>query len=230
MEAKRTLFTITLAAAAGLASTAALGAEVLYRDAWSANEMLGAQVRGERGEDIGEVKDLIVARDGKLAKVVVEVGGFLDIGDQHIGVPWRDVSIGPDMEWVQVPLQKARGGEYSLYDVTPIGESVSAGHGAWRVNELIGDYASLRDVPRYGMVSDVIFGADGQARGVVVSRPAGAWGRAGWYGYPYADYDGRSPTYALPYDRQQLAGQRTVSEGFDYLTLGELSRFSGADK
>ena len=219
------------ALAAALAfAPAAPAAEDLYRNTWSANEMLGSVVRGERGEDIGEVKDLIVARDGTLAKVVVEVGGFLDIGDQHIGVPWRDVAIGPDMQWVRVPLEKARNGEYSLYGVTPRGESVSAGHGAWRVRELIGDYASLRDVPRYGMVSDVIFGADGKARGVVVSRPAGPWGRAGWYGYPYADYDGRDPAYALPYEREQVAGDATVGPGFDYLKLGELSRFSGADQ
>ena len=172
---------------------------ILYREGWSAEEMIDTDVRGPNGEQIGEVKDIFVDRNGNISRVVVEVGGFLEMGDQHIGVPWKDVTVGPDMQWVQVPLKEVESGTYSLYGRVPQGEDVATRTREWRVNELIGDYASLQDVPRYGMVSDVIFSTQGKALGVIVDRTAGTWGTAGWYGYPYAGYRPDAYTYGLPY-------------------------------
>ena len=42
------------------------------------------EVYGETGEEAGEVEDLIIGPDGALQAVIVEVGGFLDIGDTQI--------------------------------------------------------------------------------------------------------------------------------------------------
>ena len=114
----------------------------LYGNTWSADEMIGAKVRGEDGKDIGEVKDIILNRKGAVTHVVAEVGGFLDIGDQHIGVPWSDVRIGPGMNWIQVPLREVENGTYSLYGAVPSGEEMALPGNKWRANELMGDYAS----------------------------------------------------------------------------------------
>jgi hypothetical protein len=59
--------------------------EYLYQG-WSAEELLDEEVYGETGEVIGEVEDFIVDENGKIVKVVVEGGGFLDIGDSHVAV------------------------------------------------------------------------------------------------------------------------------------------------
>lgn len=194
----------------------------LYRNNWSAREMIGTDVRGAANEEIGEVKDVIVGRNGKASQVVVEVGGFLEIGDQHIGVPWQDVQIGPNMNYVQVPLREVENGTYSLYGAVPQGENVWGGYGTWRVNELIGDYASLTDVPRYGMVSDVLFAADGDIEAVVVDRTRGPWGAAGAYGYPYFGYY-PSYSYGLPYGATQVGDYGA----FDYGRFAQQSEFAG---
>jgi uncharacterized protein YrrD len=196
----------------------------LYRDTWSAEEMIGTDVRGENGDEIGEVKDIIVDRGGSVAEVVVEVGGFFEIADQHIGVPWKDVRIGPDMQWIQVPLREVQKGTYSLHGRIPQGEDVAAAPSSWRAHELIGDYANLEDVPRYGIVTDVIFDDQGKARAVIVARATGRWGSYGPYAYPYprGGYDPRAHDYPMPYSSTELG----KFERFDYVRLAQLSRLS----
>lgn len=194
----------------------------LYRNTWSANEMIDTDVRGANGEEIGEVKDIIVDRNGNISKVIVEVGGFLEMGDQHIGVPFKDVKIGRNMESVQVPLREVESGTYSLYGRVPQGEDVAQARTSWRVNELIGDYASLADVPRYGMVTDALFDTKGKLQAVVINRTAGAWGNAGWYGYPYAGYR-PGYNYGFPY-RSTDVGDRGR---FDYVLFAEESEWAG---
>ena len=199
------------------------------QDAWyhsglSASEMLDKPVLGESGERIGDVKDIIVDRDGQISKLVVEVGGFFEIGDQHIGVPWQCVTIGQDMQFVQVPLQEVRSGTYSLFGRVPQGERVPAPLTSWRVNELIGDYASLSDVPRYGIVSDVIFDATGKAKAVVVRR-APAWGGHGLYAFPFTGYYPAAVTHPLPYARETVV----ALPSFDYGQLGRQSLYAGTN-
>lgn len=198
----------------------------LYRDGWSAEEMLDAEVRSENGERIGDVKDIVVDRHGNVSRLIVEVGGFLELGDQHIGVPWKDLAFGRDLEWIQVPLRVVKSGEFSLYGRTPApqGESVPTDDESWRVNELIGDQAQLLDARRYGIVSDVIFDSRGRAQAIVVRRGAGVWGAPGRYAYPYAGYYPAQFAYPLPYKSGELA---SFGE-FDYVRLGEESLYSGA--
>jgi sporulation protein YlmC with PRC-barrel domain len=51
-----------------------------------ATKLLGADVRGTKDEDIGEVKDALVDRNGKIQALVVDVGGFLGMGSRHVAL------------------------------------------------------------------------------------------------------------------------------------------------
>lgn len=42
-------------------------------------------------EEIGEVVDLVISRDGKIVGVIAEVGGWLDIGDAHVVINLADL-------------------------------------------------------------------------------------------------------------------------------------------
>ncbi len=44
-------------------------------------------------EEIGEVEDLIISRNGKVAGLVAEVGGWLDIGDKAVFIDMKDIRI-----------------------------------------------------------------------------------------------------------------------------------------
>jgi sporulation protein YlmC with PRC-barrel domain len=214
---------ILMAAALGIAAGAAFAQPsgwdpaALYRDGLSARQMLDAPVRADDGRRIGEVKDIIVDRQGRIRKVVVEVGGFFELGDQHIGVPWKDVKIGEDMAFVQVPLREVEQGKYSIYGEVLHGEDVPAPLTSWRVNELIGDYARMADVPRYGLVIDVIFSSRAEAKAVVIERGR-AWGDRDVYAFPFTGFDPAVSAYPV----EQLVGLKP----FDYALLGKQSIYA----
>lgn len=59
------------------------------------SDLVGHRVYGPGGEDVGEVEDVLINRDGQLAALVIEVGGFLGIGGRQIAVPPRLIRLDP---------------------------------------------------------------------------------------------------------------------------------------
>ena len=61
-----------------------------------AGELLEANVVGGEGENIGEVDDILIGPDGQVHALVVEVGGFLGLGENPVAVRYerftRDVN------------------------------------------------------------------------------------------------------------------------------------------
>jgi sporulation protein YlmC with PRC-barrel domain len=54
------------------------------------------EVRTTAGEEIGEIEDVIFSRKGKVKEFVIDVGGFVGIGEKQVAVPfdWLE-NIGP---------------------------------------------------------------------------------------------------------------------------------------
>ncbi|MCL3881244.1 PRC-barrel domain-containing protein [Marivita sp. GX14005] len=50
---------------------------------------------GTNWNEIGEIEDIILSRDGQMIGIVGEVGGFLDIADKHVMIAVEDVSLVP---------------------------------------------------------------------------------------------------------------------------------------
>ncbi len=109
--------------------------EDLYTDGWTAEQLFDREVYGEIGDEAGEVEDLIVGPDGDLKAVIVEAGGFLDIGDTHCRVPWEDVQLTPDLEGITVPVTAENVDGYSIF---PEDQEPPAGRG-FRASELMND-------------------------------------------------------------------------------------------
>src|SRR5262245_42929426 len=59
--------------------------------------LIGMKVNTPDDKRVGEVDQLIVkTSDGKVSHVVIGLGGFAGVGEQHVVVPWSDVKIRPD--------------------------------------------------------------------------------------------------------------------------------------
>lgn len=58
---------------------------------WRATKLTGLNVYNNANEKIGDVNELIVARDGKIEAVVIGVGGFLGMGEHLAAVPFDQV-------------------------------------------------------------------------------------------------------------------------------------------
>lgn len=69
--------------------------------AWGANDWFDAV--GEGWENVGEVEDIIISRNGQVIGLVVETGGWLDIGDESYVIDLRDLRMvgeGDDIDFV----------------------------------------------------------------------------------------------------------------------------------
>jgi hypothetical protein len=56
-----------------------------------ASEVVGADVKNPAGDNIGEISEVILRQDGSVNGVVVDVGGFLGVGDRPVLLNWQDL-------------------------------------------------------------------------------------------------------------------------------------------
>jgi len=63
-----------------------------------ASKLIGMDVKNSSGEDLGEVEDVVMDTHGNVRCLALSFGGFLDIGDKLIAVPWSAMAIKSDRE------------------------------------------------------------------------------------------------------------------------------------
>jgi sporulation protein YlmC with PRC-barrel domain len=219
-------------------------AEALYQSAWSAEALFDRQVFGENGEEIGDVEDLIVGSNGELLALVAEVGGFWDIGDTHVGVPWDQVAFRQDGS-ITLPVTEENADDFSVLAI-PTQEQVSQnivsnlddeelGPRAWRASELIGDIARIRGdnagqaepvqengaaqtsqrMPYQGFgYVNDLIFNDGKIVAAVVDRDAG-YGTRGRFAYPFYGYGYGWAPGSRYYDMPYSRDEATAIEPFD---------------
>lgn len=56
-------------------------------------DLRGLAVHGPANERIGDVADLLIEADGRIAALIVGVGGFLGVGQKDVAVPFAAVEI-----------------------------------------------------------------------------------------------------------------------------------------
>lgn len=78
-----------------------LRAPVVDRDGYAraekselTTEMLtGARVLGVENEDVGEIHSLLVDADGQIDRAIIDVGGFLGLGEKQVAVTFEELTI-----------------------------------------------------------------------------------------------------------------------------------------
>jgi len=73
-----------------------------------ATSILGKQVQGAAGEDMGRIVDLLVDADGQPRAAVIDFGGFLGVGSRKIAVDWRLLQFRPTDRKAPVQLSVTR--------------------------------------------------------------------------------------------------------------------------
>ncbi len=90
-----------------LGEAAALQDSIAHPRAVAADELEDAKLRSPDGKDLGSVSELIIdPASGRVAYAVVELGGFLGIGESHFPVPWALFSPSGDGYVLNVPKDK----------------------------------------------------------------------------------------------------------------------------
>jgi sporulation protein YlmC with PRC-barrel domain len=84
--------TVVAAAAALVVSSAAFG-KVLTSvpEAVTVTDYYKQNVYDPSDQKIGEIKDVLITKDGKVGAFIVAVGGFVGAGEKDVAVPFEDV-------------------------------------------------------------------------------------------------------------------------------------------
>ncbi len=69
------------------------GYEVLSAEERTADRLLGADVYGREGDSIATVDDLVLGDDGSVTHAVMDVGGFLGMGEHTVALEIDDIDI-----------------------------------------------------------------------------------------------------------------------------------------
>ncbi|SOD90991.1 PRC-barrel domain-containing protein [Caenispirillum bisanense] len=197
----------------------------LYRTGLRAENLLDADVMGPQGEEIGSVENVILDQNNQIVALIAQVGGFWDIGDTHVAVPWTEAKLVDD--GVQIPVTEENAEDYDLYAETSVvnkqmlqqarvvDDDLTAGSRVWKLTNLIDDFATLRGGVGYGYVDDAIFTREGKLQAVVV-EPSGTGYGVGPYAYPFYGYGAGTgwnaglDTYEMPYGEGDVAEMETL--------------------
>jgi ribosomal 30S subunit maturation factor RimM len=71
----------------------------------TSDDLEGTRVYGTNDEDVGEIDSLVVGDDGKISKVIIDVGGFLGIGEKPVAVTFDELEV----------LQQSDGDDLRIY-------------------------------------------------------------------------------------------------------------------
>lgn len=104
-------------------------------------DVIGVDVKNTAGENLGEVKEIILDKyNGYVRYVVLSFGGFLGLGDKLFALPWKAFSYDPDQDafilsidksllknapgfdkdnWPDMADRKWEEGIYNYYKMTP---------------------------------------------------------------------------------------------------------------
>jgi sporulation protein YlmC with PRC-barrel domain len=60
--------------------------KMMLKGHWRASKLMGLDVYNQNNEKLGDVNELVLDKNGKVAAVVIGVGGFLGMGEHDIAV------------------------------------------------------------------------------------------------------------------------------------------------
>ena len=74
-------------------------ATMRHEGQWRASKLVGVDVYNEANEKIGDINDVILDKSGKVANVIIGVGGFLGMGEHDVAVAFDK------LKWVNEPVR-----------------------------------------------------------------------------------------------------------------------------
>ncbi len=73
----------------------------------SATSIIGNKVINEAGEQLGNIKELMIdLSDGQIAYAVLSFGGFLGLGDKLFAIPWEALTFNAEDRTVTLNVDK----------------------------------------------------------------------------------------------------------------------------
>jgi sporulation protein YlmC with PRC-barrel domain len=68
---------------------------------WQGSKLIGVNVYNGQNEKIGDIKEVMIDKDGKVANVVIGVGGFLGMGERDVAFKFSE------LKWSNEPARNS---------------------------------------------------------------------------------------------------------------------------
>ena len=65
-------------------------------DEMRASKLIGTKIVNTANETIGDINEIVLGKDGKVAAVIVGVGGFLGVGEREVAMGFEFIRMGRD--------------------------------------------------------------------------------------------------------------------------------------
>jgi sporulation protein YlmC with PRC-barrel domain len=73
-----------------------------------ASRIIGADIKNSKGENLGDVKELVLdPQSGQVVYAVVSFGGVMGVGDKLFAVPWRVLKWVNEKEYYLLNVEKS---------------------------------------------------------------------------------------------------------------------------
>jgi hypothetical protein len=93
---------MTGVASAQTATTDRSTTAMMHKDGeWRSSKLIGVNVYNDANDKIGDINELILDKSGRVAQVVLGVGGFLGMGEHNVAVAFDK------LKWVNEPARTA---------------------------------------------------------------------------------------------------------------------------
>ena len=76
---------------ANAAATASGNASQGAANDWRASKLVGVAIYGPDDKKVGDIRDIMMSKDGKAELVIIGVGGFLGLGEKDVAIPYDQV-------------------------------------------------------------------------------------------------------------------------------------------
>lgn len=93
-------------------TTQAPANKLMLKGNWRASKLMGLDVYNQANEKLGDVNELILDKSGKVAAVVIGVGGFLGMGEHDIAVSLDQ------LKFVEEPVRTSTSAPATTRDTT----------------------------------------------------------------------------------------------------------------
>ena len=77
-----------------------------FSNAAHASDIIGKKAYGPNGETVGNINDLLIDANGRVQAAVVDVGGFLGLGEHTVALEWNQLKITPSNDRVTIGMTK----------------------------------------------------------------------------------------------------------------------------
>lgn len=75
----------------------------------SSSSIKGDTVKNAEGEDLGNIKDIMInTQTGEIQYAVLSFGGFMGMGDKYFALPWKALSVNWEEECLTLNIHKEK--------------------------------------------------------------------------------------------------------------------------